>query len=620
MAQRGSSKGSATVRPGAGRGGCGEYRAGDHVDTIRAMADLPSGEWSQLLVGHQWPGSGSLAILGAAAADRAALGSAYDGYAEILRSVRTGILAAQEGLTADSARQSFGFGESGARDIAARSLAKHASYTSAHQWIAELRADLTAIAASGNSAIRRILDSGDPGPEKISAIVQTVTDAHQQANAKAATCSANVCDAIQSVLATGQTEISARQFARSHGVTLERAFGSPNLEFIHNEVSAMMTAPTGSEPVLSPESLAESLASGISAGAPLSAGTEALTTGAVNAIRESDSDTPAGPLAISPTAVAGAPLSAVAVSPTGSPTTPVATPTTTPAVAAGPLARYGTDLRPAVTTIPPAPTATTPGATPASAPLNAANAPALAHTSVARGQLAATGANAVTAANATAVGAVAALSAARTRLRRLLDAVARQEPLLRWAIGDRRDGSTVLVTDLASGWIPPHIDIPAGVRVLEPGHRSGNLKTLIGDATVMETYAPDDDTVGEWGEAVPISIDARRTTAVDDLGWELTRATRWRSGLPRMAHTVALATVARTGCLDSEIAVLRRHLNAVAHTVLNSYPAAVSAAAIGNWQLLATVDALIDDEKTLADYHFAWFHAHATAGQAAALP
>jgi len=593
------------------------------------MSDLPNGEWSQLLIGHQWPGSMSLAILGAAAADRAALGSAYDDYAEILRSVRTGILTAQEGLTADSARQSFGLGESGARDIAARNLAKHTSYTSAHQWITELRTELAAIAANGNSAIRRILDSGDPGPEKTIAIVQTVTDAHQQANIKAATCSANLCDAIQSVLTTGRTEMSARQFARSHGVTLERAFGSPNLEFIHAEVSAMMTAPAGSQPALSPESLADSLASGISAGAPLSAGTEALTTDAVSAIRESHSDAPADPLPTSPATVVGAPVSAIAVPPISSSATPVfmpvSTPTTTPVVAAGPLPRYGTDLRPAGTTTAPPSTATptatptvSPGATPASAPLNAATAASLTHTSVARGPFAATGANAVTAtAVGAAAGTVAALSAARSRLRRLLDAVARQEPTLRWAIADRQDGSTVLVTDLASGWIPPHIDLPAGVRILEPGHRSGDLETLVGDATVTETYAPDDDTAGEAGEAVPMSIDARRTTAIDDLGWELTRATRWRSGLPRMAHTVAMATIARTGCLDSEVALLRDHLNAVAHTVLGSYPDTVSGVEVGNWQLLATVDALINDERTLADYHFAWFRAHTSAELAA---
>jgi hypothetical protein len=143
---------------------------------------------------------------------------------------------------------------------------------------------------------------------------------------------------------------------------------------------------------------------------------------------------------------------------------------------------------------------------------------------------------------------------------------------------------------------------------------------LLGDAVLIETYAPDDDTVCEDVEAVPMSIDARRTTVVDDLGWELTRATRWRSGLPRLAHTLAMATVGRTGCLDSEIALLRGQLNAVAHIVLDSYPATVSADAVGNWQLLATVEALINNEKTLAGYHFAWFHAHASAGKAAAQP
>ena len=114
-----------------------------------------------------------------------------------------------------------------------------------------------------------------------------------------------------------------------------------------------------------------------------------------------------------------------------------------------------------------------------------------------------------------------------------------------------------------------------------------------------------------------MSNDARRTTAIDDLGWELTRATRWRSGLPRMAHTVAMATIARTGCLDSEVALLRDNLNAVAHTVLGSYPDTVSGVEVGNWQLLATVDALINDERTLADYHFAWFRAHTSAELAA---
>ncbi len=66
-----------------------------------------------------------------------------------------------------------------------------------------------------------------------------------------------------------------------------------------------------------------------------------------------------------------------------------------------------------------------------------------------------------------AAGAGAAQTQAQQRLQRLLDAVARQEPTLRWAIGERDDGTTVLATDLASGWIPPHVEIPTGI-TLQP--------------------------------------------------------------------------------------------------------------------------------------------------------
>ena len=69
----------------------------------------------------------------------------------------------------------------------------------------------------------------------------------------------------------------------------------------------------------------------------------------------------------------------------------------------------------------------------------------------------------------------------RERLERLLKFVARQEPGLRWAVGNREDGTTLLVTDLAHGWIPPGITLPADVRLLEPapahGHRGGVTRT-----------------------------------------------------------------------------------------------------------------------------------------------
>jgi hypothetical protein len=620
---------------------CGEYRANDHADTIRAMADLPSGEWSQLLVGHQWPDAATLSILSAAATQRATLGVAYDGYADILNSVRTGTLASQEGVTADSAHRSFRLGEIKARDIAVRNLAKRASYTSAHQWVTDLRADLEVIATSGNSAIRRILDSDDPAPLKISALVQTVTEAQQHANARAAACCANVCDGIQTILTTGDAQTSARALARSHGVELEHAFGSPNPEHIRAVVSAMMATPSpGSAPAVavmapvgttpSPESLANSFTDGTYAGAPLAVGAEALTSGAVNALHTAQRDPAAEPLAASQTTVVAAPSteSTGAVAPPGV-ATATAEPTqavvvsipaspgsvsataSTPVTPPGALPRYGADLRSSLKSEPPPAAVSSKGA-PASAPVAAAGAPALAHSSVVRQQPTAMLANAVT---ATTIGALAGAgitrSTAVSRLRRLLDSVARQQPVLRWGIGDREDGSTVLATDLASGWIPPHIDIPVGVQLLEPGRRDTDLVTLLSEATMTETYEPGRDAISaEQGDEVPMSVRAHHTTAVKDLGWELTQATRWRDGLPRLAYTLARASVARTGFPDAEIALLRTELDAVATEVLVSYPDTVSPAAIGNWQLLATIEALVGTEMTLANYHFAWFHAH----------
>jgi len=207
------------------------------------------------------------------------------------------------------------------------------------------------------------------------------------------------------------------------------------------------------------------------------------------------------------------------------------------------------------------------------------------------------------------VGVATASAAAETRLRHLLDAVARQEPRLRWAMGDLEDGSTVLITDLAGGWIPPDIEIPTGVVLLEPGRRTGDIAALLVGAVLTETYEPGGTiAAADATDPVSMSTEARRTTLVDDLGWELSRATRWREGLPRQAYTLARAALAHTGYLDSEITVLRDHLGVVARRVSDGYPDNVHDDDLGNWQLLTAVDALLDTDATRANYHFAWFH------------
>jgi hypothetical protein len=298
------------------------------------------------------------------------------------------------------------------------------------------------------------------------------------------------------------------------------------------------------------------------------------------------------------------------------PVAPVA-PITPPPIAAGPLPSYGAEFRapaPAaqLPTAPAAPAAAAPvsapaGPSPGAGPVT----PSVVRQATPQPTPALLGQQVAT---ATASGALTGVPArqlgAQARLRRLVDFVARQEPRLSWAAGDRPDGSTVLVTDLAGGWIPPGIEIPSGVQLLDPAPRRGNLESLLGEVTVTSTYTSGQHlpTVDD-PEPVSTSVRARQGPVVDELGWELGRVTKWRDGLPRLAHTLAKAATARTGILDSEIALLRADLTAMADQVLDSCPGSADASVLGNWQLLAVIDALVGGDKVGAHYHFAWFQA-----------
>ena len=301
---------------------------------------------------------------------------------------------------------------------------------------------------------------------------------------------------------------------------------------------------------------------------------------------------------------------------------------------AGPLPAYGSDLRPPTVAAPPAPPpiASTPSApsapisgsptstVPGSAPVHpsAGGAPGVSQpTTVVRQPGLPTPAQAppgvgtegaIASAGGALAGAVSADAAARTRLQRIVAAVANQQPRLSWAVGDRADDTTVLVTDLASGWIPPGIEIPAAVTLLEPVRRRGDIEALLGEvkqaaATQAGHYRPESDT----DEPVPMSPRPRRAPEVEDLGWELNQATLYRDGLTRLAHTLATAASRGTGVLESEAEDLHNQLTALADRVLDSYPDHVDAADLGNWQLLAAIEALVNGDKTAANYHLAWF-------------
>jgi hypothetical protein len=195
----------------------------------------------------------------------------------------------------------------------------------------------------------------------------------------------------------------------------------------------------------------------------------------------------------------------------------------------------------------------------------------------------------------------------RERLEQLIKFVARQEPGLCWAVGNREDGTTVLVTDLAHGWIPPGITLPAGVRLLAPERRTGKAAALLGRTTVSVTYSPG----GRLGwatdhEVTDTSSQPRELPAVEDLGWVLSEATHWRDGLPRMVHTLAKAGAAGTGVVEEEIELLRVHVDTARYQLLAQYPDA-DAAVLLNCLLLAATEGIASGDLVVANYHFAWF-------------
>ena len=309
---------------------------------------------------------------------------------------------------------------------------------------------------------------------------------------------------------------------------------------------------------------------------------------------------------------------------------PAAAATSTPAAPIGSLPTYGSDIRPpmptiSVPTLPSGPAATpsiSSAASPASAPVSpSAGASGLAQPVVrqpsaaplAHPAPAGIGEQAVVAtAGGAAAGAASAQATAKARLQRLVDFVANQEPRLRWTAGEQADGTTLLVTDLASGWIPPGIALPSVVTLLEPGDRRGDIEALLGQVSASASYSPLHylpESASDDAEPIPTSPRPRQVPAVDELGWELGQATNWRDGLPQMAHTLAKAASTGTGVVDNEVEFLHHHLATLRDRVLDAYPDDVDGAALANWQLLASIEALAASDSIGANYHFAWFQA-----------
>lgn len=200
---------------------------------------------------------------------------------------------------------------------------------------------------------------------------------------------------------------------------------------------------------------------------------------------------------------------------------------------------------------------------------------------------------------------VAAAEDDEARLQRLLAFVARQEPRLNWAVGVHADGTTVLVTDVAHGWIPPGIALPEGVRLLAPARRAGRAPELVGITTCCKTYTPGDSLRRAVDSTAPTSsVQPRALPAIAGLSVELGIATQRHDGLPKIVH--AMATAAGNGAAAEEVDLLRVHVDTALHHVLAQYPR-VDPALLLNCMLLAATERSVTGDPIAANYHFAWF-------------
>ncbi|OBA69319.1 hypothetical protein A5641_15480 [Mycobacterium sp. 1554424.7] len=319
-----------------------------------------------------------------------------------------------------------------------------------------------------------------------------------------------------------------------------------------------------------------------------------------------------------PVSSTGGAVPVAAPLPVSTPMTPV---TGAPSVPAGPLPAYGSDLRPPLAT-PPAvspPTSPVSGAPVAPSPSTSPSAGSPLMSAVQRGAGGQPGASAATPAGASALsaatGAVAGDVSSRAteqqRLQRIVDAVARQAPALSWAAGLRDDGTTLLVSSIGCGWIPPNVKIPVGAnRLLEPALRRSDASVvdLLGAVTTAAVHKAHGFIAKAGPDDPPLTADrvARQGPEVDELGPTLVEAVRRRDGLPRIAQTLAQAATRGTGVTENEIDLLRHEQQTVYQRVLED-PHDISRAA--DWMLLAAVDALLQSHESLAHYHVAWYEA-----------
>lgn len=288
---------------------------------------------------------------------------------------------------------------------------------------------------------------------------------------------------------------------------------------------------------------------------------------------------------------------------------------------------YGSDLRPPVVAPPVPPVGPVPGApavpSPSSVPSAGAGGPlvspvdrgAAAGAAGQAGSGAGVGAAAVASAAAGAgAGEASGRAAEEQYLQQVVNAVARQERGLAWAAGLLEDERRPLVvTDLAGGWIPPHVVLPSNVMVLRPSvrRRDAGVDALLGSAGVSAVYRPH-GYVGEPGPDDPALTGERARDEVapkiDELRPRLVDAAQRLDEVKRIVQIVAGDVTRRNPVPDNDMGQFREYAGELRKTVLTTYPD-YKVNLVEAWMVVAAVDALAAGHEDRAAYHLAWCEA-----------
>src|SRR4051812_23625528 len=113
------------------------------------MMGFPPGEWSQILVGDQWPDDQELKALAQGKTNRESIRNRLADFADALRNARPAPLIDREGSPADDPRTAFRQGEAHARNVAKKNGTKATAYETAYDSMLSLQNDLTALADEG---------------------------------------------------------------------------------------------------------------------------------------------------------------------------------------------------------------------------------------------------------------------------------------------------------------------------------------------------------------------------------------------------------------------------------------------------------------------------------------